>query len=808
MPHVWGKSRCSGPETRNITPRLLTISKVLPLRNKDCTVTPNKAGAGANASGCDSTMAGIRSSPVTRRIIYASLGGLAALLVLFSSSHMAADPVVENGKARVWGRVTGGGSAVGNATVALVRAADVGKSTSIQPVEDLAAVTPYKVKTNADGAYTVEVPSGRYFVYVIPDPIDTKHLPGGEASNRSVDLSAGGTALANTELSERPSPSATWVGTSKCLSCHVGRRGILETRHFNGLRIPGFPSKLLDFSHMKSVPAEPQFTGVGPQDTDGNGVNDFEQGMAVTIKKGKATVDIKLGYVDNDKSGTLTNGDYLTATFGGKTYHIWYIDGAAGEGYENGKQRITTKLDAQGDPIPLSDMKTPGSLYVLPFQLKEYRGADGKIHYKWDADVLDNWLDKAGSLRPRPNPTYTYDNKCIGCHAPVAALQGDRNSGFRAVLAPNPAGQADYKGDGSPYNANVTCERCHGPGSDHVAVGKGNIVNPGKLAPAARSMVCGQCHQRGDKLGEGRGTVDAVWTMYPSKGKDGDIRFPKTGISFYLPAEFYGQPNGDGILPDFGTKDKTGDAFLNPMNFNTDDTHSWMDKQFGAKLNHSTWMHHDYADHTRNRMYKNEVRLVGCADCHDAHKKENPRQLRQRVDNNALCLNCHNGDNIKLGEFLTVTQDMVDALERRQATGAMLDTIAGDVMKHIRNFTFKATGLAMDLPVSVYNPESPTMPVGSCISCHMPKVIGKNMYHYDAEGFLIEGDTRSHTFDIVLPRVSRNMAAAGVPPVPNSCVSCHRGTDKVRFPDFRFKKGEAPGDKEFIPATGWINKVK
>ncbi len=734
---------------------------------------------------------------------------LAVLLPLTVSFEMGITRAEEQRGAKIMGRVLGGGSPVVNATIAFVKASDVANSTSIQPVEDLAAQTPYKVRTTGQGAYAKDLPPGRYFVYVFPDPTDTKHLPGGDASNRSVDLTGGGTAITNMELSERPSSTATWVGTSKCLSCHLGMKSILGTRHFNGIRMPGVPSKLLDFSHLKSVPPEPQFTGVGPQDTDGDGVNDFEQGMTITVRKDKAVLTITLGYVDSDRSGSLTNGDYLTATFGGKTYHLWYIDGAAGEGYKNGKQRLATKLDARGNPIPISDKSTPGTFFVLPFQLKEYRAPDGTLHYKWEADArIDKWTDNEGKLLGRPDPKYNYDNKCLGCHAPFLGLTGDATTGFRAVLPPEPSGQFDHDNDGVPDNPNITCERCHGPGSDHVAGAKGNIVNPRKLAPSARSMVCGQCHARGDPKGEGRGTVDGVWTMFPSKGKGNDLEFPKVGVNFYLPADFYGQPNGEGILPDFGTKDRTGTAFIELMDFRTDASHSWTEKEqgFGSRYNHSSWMHHDYLDHTRNRMYKNEIQLVSCADCHDPHSRENPRQFRLRVDNNALCLSCHNGEAIRLGEFLNVTPNMVDDVERSRASSGTLDAIAGDVMQHIRKFTFKATGLAMGLPISAYNPESPTMPVGNCVTCHMPKVIGKNMYHYDAEGFLIEGDTRSHTFDIILPQVSRNMAAAGIPPIPNSCVSCHRGTEKVRFPDFRFRQGTPPGDQEFVPAQGWVKK--
>jgi predicted CXXCH cytochrome family protein len=41
----------------------------------------------------------------------------------------------------------------------------------------------------------------------------------------------------------------------------------------------------------------------------------------------------------------------------------------------------------------------------------------------------------------------------------------------------------------------VSCERCHGPGADHV--NGGAIVNPAKLSPERRDQVCMQCHLEG-----------------------------------------------------------------------------------------------------------------------------------------------------------------------------------------------------------------------------------------------------------------------------------------------------------------------
>lgn len=71
---------------------------------------------------------------------------------------------------------------------------------------------------------------------------------------------------------------------------------------------------------------------------------------------------------------------------------------------------------------------------------------------------------------------------CLYCHA-------------SRVQAPEPGTVNRYRGD--PFlQDGVGCERCHGPGGDHVA-GKGPIVNPAKLTGERRAGVCRQCHLEG-----------------------------------------------------------------------------------------------------------------------------------------------------------------------------------------------------------------------------------------------------------------------------------------------------------------------
>ncbi len=75
------------------------------------------------------------------------------------------------------------------------------------------------------------------------------------------------------------------------------------------------------------------------------------------------------------------------------------------------------------------------------------------------------------------------DSTCLFCHASrlQPALKGTVN---RFVAAP-------FLQDG------VGCERCHGPGSDHVR-SLGAMINPGKLTGERRDSICVQCHLEGE----------------------------------------------------------------------------------------------------------------------------------------------------------------------------------------------------------------------------------------------------------------------------------------------------------------------
>ncbi|HYM09874.1 MAG TPA: cytochrome c3 family protein [Bryobacterales bacterium] len=147
----------------------------------------------------------------------------------------------------------------------------------------------------------------------------------------------------------------------------------------------------------------------------------------------------------------------------------------------------------------------------------------------------------------------------------------------------------------TPAEWNVGCERCHGPGSEHVKQpSRSNIVNPARLDYVQANDVCIQCHSQG--------------------------RPPKNPIE----GKYYDWPVGFRVglrLSDFWDLEE-------------------------HKLGEASFTH--FADGTahKNRMQGNDfvqsvmyTRGVTCFSCHDAHGTENNALLLKPAT--VMCLECH-----------------------------------------------------------------------------------------------------------------------------------------------------------------------
>jgi len=217
---------------------------------------------------------------------------------------------------------------------------------------------------------------------------------------------------------------------------------------------------------------------------------------------------------------------------------------------------------------------------------------------------------------------------------------------------------------------NVGCERCHGPGSEHVAhPARTNIMNPSAMDDVSSDDTCIQCHSQGQ---------------------------PRNGL---IEGKAYDWPVGYRVglhLVDYW---KLEDVALGQTDF----------LHFADGTAHKNRMQGN--DFVQSVMYRHGVT---CSSCHDVHGTTNYAQLRKPVDK--LCLDCHspgsaNGPHAATLEEHTHHKDGSPGSQCIACHMSKIET-QGVPGAFVRSHTFRFITPQMTGRYNIPNP---------CSSCHADK---------------------------------------------------------------------------------------
>jgi predicted CXXCH cytochrome family protein len=264
----------------------------------------------------------------------------------------------------------------------------------------------------------------------------------------------------------------------------------------------------------------------------------------------------------------------------------------------------------------------------------------------WRPYFVANGTDWWATLYPPDNMQRPTGPTCDGCHSV------DYNIRTKQV--------AEW---------NVGCERCHGPGSEHVEhPSRGNTLNPARMDYVRANDTCIQCHSQGRPL------------TNPIEGKYYD--WP-VGYRAGLNLADYWQLEEHALGQLTFTHFPDGTAHKNRMQGN---------------------------DFVQSVMYRHGIT---CFACHDVHGTDNYAQLRKPADK--LCLDCHgpmslNGPRTATLQEHTHHKDSSPGSQCVACHMPKIETTIADVK--VRAHTFAFIYPVMTDKYKIPNP---------CTSCHTDK---------------------------------------------------------------------------------------
>lgn len=494
-------------------------------------------------------------------------------------------------------------------------------------------------------------------------------------------------------------------------------------------------------------------------DADGNGVNDFRDGLDLGVANPKVDSAF-LAFGANAPRLSFAGGRYLV-TIGAVQFEVQRVQG--GNGFW--KQRYQTRIGR--------------AYYILPVQYNEvekrytvYNGANWytggnapRFTMPYGSDNLVLQFAALNNATDRKGIAVSWENKCAGCHQTGLSIRSDDSASY--------GGTAVTEVVSGYVELNIGCEACHGPGAAHAAsrnaadiINPGNFLVTGTAGVQRANEVCGSCHSRGTSV-QLPGISDAMEAPALLSGNS---------IVGFRP--------GNNLLNDLGASgfyvSLTTSAFWGSANFAAADVNSRFPLFNASKNHHQQWMDIQQGPHAADKPFD-----VPCFGCHSPHSSANRHMIATTVkeggvvkvsntkeENNTLCLACH----ATFGDFASITTADVQAV----ADGRTSAAIVTATQNHLIDRAHMAVSL--DLANGV----------GRCTACHMAKTARSATFSaafVDADGKQ-KGDIHAHTLKLLMPNVNvvdldntyfnrsdpANSLRAGM---PNSCSGCHKGAAEI-----------------------------
>jgi len=322
-----------------------------------------------------------------------------------------------------------------------------------------------------------------------------------------------------------------------------------------------------------------------------------------------------------------------------------------------------------------------------------------------------------------------YGKNCISCH--VVGYDTNsfaNNGGFDDVAAvfgwTFPTVLTNGNWENMPEQlkdvANIQCENCHGPGSQHM-FSQGRTGNTNAIAVSYAAAACSQCH---DSLNTH--FRSAEWNISAHATA---TRTPSGAINRIQCVRCHTAPGFIGFAATGGLQNNQAYA--------------------------------------TNFVYE----AITCQACHDPHNASNPHQLRMgysvtldsgltitNAGAGGFCIECHNSRNGSVTNSI-VKYPLLQQTWNGGSSFGVHDSPQGDMMEGVN---------AVDYGTPIPSSPHATVVADTCAGCHMQAVASTSPAFLKAGG---------HTF-----KMSYTNSLGALVPLTDVCVKCHGNIDDFDMP--------------------------